>query len=1090
MLFRRSTLALAWLLTFPTLHSFAQEDHWKNLNGKVQLLEQAKRYAEAFPLAEETLRVAQATFPKDSPYVAMSVGNLARLYEDQANYPKAEPLYQQVIDILSKALGTGDANVAAARNNLAECYRLEGKYAEAEPLLKQALEVLEKTPGRGSDIAASLNNLGLVYEVEARYAEAEREHDLALLIRERVFGAEDPIVADSLNNLGQVRRDQGNYAEAEVLYLRAIAIYDKASGPDSPDVSATLNNLGAVYSDQGMYAEAESYYQRALSIDQKVEGEGHPDVATDLTNLGTLYEAQGEFDKADPLLRRALDIDKRALTESSSAVVRDMGNLGTLYQQQGRYDEAGKAYDQALAITTKANISNREVAVLMTNFASIPSIRAIGFDLVKMYQDILTIDENILGKDHPDVARDLNNLAVQYIERHEYADAESAIKRAAAILEKSGVKNPLYPLSLHNLAMIYTYQEKYSDAEPLFQRSLVIDEETLGKEHLTLAQMLSNYAMFYYAQGKYAKAAPLFDRSVTILRHQFTSHLPYMSEKDRLSFLDTLSFVFPLYSSFCLTYREQDQELAGKLYDLVLWEKGMVASGIAAMRAKVASSGDQEALAIFGQLAADRGRLANLRNSSPGDPREWAQNVERLEEESNRLETSLARHVGPVAESQKLAAATWQDIVKALEPDAVAVEMVRFEHHDGKQWSGKSFYIALVLNSRSTCGPTLVKLGEASEIEGIGFADYEDLVTTKLPEANAGTRFYHAVWEPLKDEVKTAKRVYVAADGVLNQVSWAGVPTDDGRLLNDVSTINVVLSTRDLLRQKHAASRQSAVLFGNPQFDLSESQLRNALAELQKSPSSQPQTAERSSSVRRSIGVVAKPGGAALSSETPTGRLRPLPETAAEVGAIRTLLEGKAWAVESYTQEHALEEAIKKVSGPRLLHVATHGFFEADQEKVNREMLQDRPSGLEDPMLRSGLYFAGANRTLSGVRTSSDIEDGVLTAYEATGLNLQGTELVVLSACETGLGQVKNGEGVFGLRRALQEAGAEAVLMSMWSVPEDQTQELMALFYGNWLAGKDKHDALHDAQLELRKRLKERWGVAPPYYWAAFVLVD
>ncbi len=142
--------------------------------------------------------------------------------------------------------------------------------------------------------------------------------------------------------------------------------------------------------------------------------------------------------------------------------------------------------------------------------------------------------------------------------------------------------------------------------------------------------------------------------------------------------------------------------------------------------------------------------------------------------------------------------------MKALDRGDAAVEIVRFEHHDGKQWSGKSFYVALVLNSQSARGPTLVKLGEATEIEGNAFADYEDLVTTKLPDASAGAHFYQAVWEPLKGEVKAAKRIFLAADGVLNQVSWAGVPTDNGRLLNDVSTINVVISTRDLLRQKHA----------------------------------------------------------------------------------------------------------------------------------------------------------------------------------------------------------------------------------------------------------------------------------------------
>ena len=140
-------------------------------------------------------------------------------------------------------------------------------------------------------------------------------------------------------------------------------------------------------------------------------------------------------------------------------------------------------------------------------------------------------------------------------------------------------------------------------------------------------------------------------------------------------------------------------------------------------------------------------------------------------------------------------------------------------------------------------------------------------------------------------------------------------------------------------------------------------------------------------------------------------------------------------------------------------------------------------------MLRSGLYFAGANRALSGAAPPPDLDDGVLTAYEAMGLNLQGTELVVLSACETGLGQVKNGEGVFGLRRALQVAGAEAVLMSLWSVADRETQELMTVFYANWLSGKNKHEALREAQLALRTKVKERYGQDLPFYWGGFVLV-
>ena len=181
--------------------------------------------------------------------------------------------------------------------------------------------------------------------------------------------------------------------------------------------------------------------------------------------------------------------------------------------------------------------------------------------------------------------------------------------------------------------------------------------------------------------------------------------------------------------------------------------------------------------------------------------------------------------------------------------------------------------------------------------------------------------------------------------------------------------------------------------------------------------------------------------------------------------------------------------AVMVVKGPGVLHLATHGFFEPDQQTKNEHRETNAPSSLEDPMLRSGLFFAGANSHLSGGATAVDLDDGVLTAYEASQLNLQGTELVVLSPCETGLGNVTAGEGVFGLRRALQVAGAESVMMSMWAVPDKETQGLMTLFYTEWLSGKDKHEALRDAQMEMRKRLKARYGKDLPQYWGAFVLV-
>jgi CHAT domain-containing protein len=370
-------------------------------------------------------------------------------------------------------------------------------------------------------------------------------------------------------------------------------------------------------------------------------------------------------------------------------------------------------------------------------------------------------------------------------------------------------------------------------------------------------------------------------------------------------------------------------------------------------------------------------------------------------------------------------------------------------------------------------------LGEAKDLEGAPLGAYRRGVALAPEVAGRGEKkeaapqaapasFYDTFWKPLEPVLSGVKHIYLSLDGVLNQVSLGVVPDPDDRLLSERYELRVVNSTKDLLRQRHPPATKAVVLIGNPAFDLEEATQRAAVRSFQKGESL----------------VAVSPAGVVRGSpsrELGGGPLKSLPATQKELEEINGLLRKQQWGVEIYSDQQALEESIKRVRRPRVLHIATHGFFQPDQERTFTELRGERPSGLEDPMLRSGLFFAGANRTLAGQPAAPDLEDGILTAYEVTGLNLQGTELVVLSACETGLGQVAAGEGVFGLRRALQVAGAEVVLMSMWSVPDRETQELMTGFYGKWLGGKEKHAALREAQLELRETVRVRYGEDLPY---------
>ena len=312
------------------------------------------------------------------------------------------------------------------------------------------------------------------------------------------------------------------------------------------------------------------------------------------------------------------------------------------------------------------------------------------------------------------------------------------------------------------------------------------------------------------------------------------------------------------------------------------------------------------------------------------------------------------------------------------------------------------------------------------------------------------------VWEPIRSVIGDATEIYVVPDGILNKVAFGAIMDNKGAPLLARYQFSVLSNSGDLVRTAVAVpqgARKTAVLIGDPLFD-------SAIVAPEDEGS-------------REVGAL-MPGTA----------IAALPGTATEIHNVSSMLRSDGWVVASFTGNAATKAAIKSLSHPRLLHIATHGYFISESEA--RAMSKNMPRWYpDDVLLRTGLFFAG-----SGSAAASGQPTGILTAYEASGLNLHGTELVVLSACDTGLGEPENGEGVLGLRRALHEAGARAVLMSLWSVPDRETEELMSAFYSRWLGGMEMHDALRTAELQLRDRVIARYGRDIPKYWAGFVLSD
>jgi CHAT domain-containing protein/tetratricopeptide (TPR) repeat protein len=940
---------------------------------------------------------------------------------------------------------------------------------------------------------------------QGRTTEALPVAERALRIAESTFGPLDRRLAASLNNLADLYRDRGRLAEAEGLFRHALEIDEAALG-DSDSTAAALNNLAMLYKDEGKLRDAEPLLKRALAIYKNTLGQTHPYTVTAMNNLGDLYRAEGRNASAESFYRGAAFLAEKSLelnlppptlkyAHSLRSMIRH--NLGELYRSQGKYAEAEGMYKAALQIReTELGENHPDTASTLNALAMLYDAQGRYADAERLCRRSLEIRKRVLGDNHRSVAYSLSTLAWNLRMQQKYADAEQAYKRAIEIEENTlGKEDPLLVTPLDGLAETYQDELKYDEAERLYRRTLAIRKQERRLDDAGVGLSLFHLAVLDYARGNSAAGEALFEESFTHLHNEFDYQFSYLGEADRLAFLDLVGDAFPLYFSFCYTYRNQNPALVGNLYNTVLWQKGVVADSIAGLRARAAAGGNQQAHAELQQLTELRTRIAAMQNPPPGPLEDWNQTLLRLQDEANSLERSLVKRDAGEPHAQ----ASWQQVRAALGKAEAAVEFVRFGFWSPADSTDRVCYVALILTAGADTaagGPEIIYLGESKELEGRAMADYRMRVAppvagpgirgVKLPPrapvgTDAGLTFYRAFWKPLEARLRGVKRVFVAPDGVLNLVSWAAVPMEGGGLLMDKYDIDVVLSTRDLLRSPVVSGARNAVLIGNPKFDLREPEYRAAVAAL-------PAGRRTSPTCMAPAGMdTSRPATEPGRSQTAVRTLEPLPGSQAEIDAICGLLAEKGWKVDSYGGAAALEETVKRVRSPRVLHLATHGFFEPEQESFGRAGLRSAAEP-QNPMLRSGLYFAGAGSTLAGHPPGEDMEDGVLTAYEAAGLSLEGTELVVLSACETGLGVVRNGEGVFGLRRALQEAGVGAILMSMWPVPDEETKQLMTQFYRNWLSGNEKHTALHKAQMELRNRLMQATGADRPDLWAGFVL--
>lgn len=1007
----------------------------KLANEALQLELQGKS-DEALRLAEKVLALREKVLGAEHPDVGAALNFLAGVYFDKGEFKRAEPLYWRALAIREKAFGKEHLDVAESVNDLAVTYLNLGEYDRAQPLYQQALDTYLRLLGpENAQIPHAQSNLAGLYQRKGDYAQAESLYRRALSLREKKYGGEHLETAESFGHLATLYRDTGEYAKAEPLHLRALAIREKVLGKEHPDVAESLNNLGLLYNEMGDYAKAETLYQRAIDIREKTLGPSHPFLATTLSNLAALYWDKGELLKVEPLQLRAIAIKEKAFGKEHPDLARSLNILAGFYRDTGNYAESEKLHQRGLMMREKLLGEHSETALSLFSFA-------------KLYQ--------------------LEGKAEQ---------AENFYKRSLTILEKTaGAEHPFVVQALNGLASLYSSQSKYNEAEALYNRALKIEERTLNADAPDIARTLSSLAGVARAKGNKPQAIAQLNRALEISEQNLNRNLLYGSEQQKASYLNL--FAEDLNDAVALHTQAAPQDVTALELALttLLRRKGRgldaMTDAIAALRRR-ASAQEQ---AKFDQLAQVRSRLATLtlRGAETMPPATYRLQLKQLEDQAEKLEAELSsRSVEFRSQTQPV---TLKMIQAAIPNDSALVEFVRYDVASrertlppiiksnatnsaagGAKGTNKSNtpsqarYAVYVLTSQGT--PRWADLGEANLLER-AVANWRQAL--RDPQRTDDKRLVrglsYRLLRPVQAMAGNAKHLLISPDGTLNLIPFAALVDEQDKYLVENYSISYLTSGRDLLRlQAPRASRSEAVVVADPEFG-------------------EPPLILASNNPRRT-------GEARLDQSKVL--FIPLAKTRTEARALKELLPKSTLL----TKMQATEAALRQLHGPRILHIATHGFFleedesAAETRSVAGTRLGKWVANVQNPLLRSGLALAGANQGKSGD------DDGVLTALEAAGLDLWGTKLVVLSACDTGVGEIKNGEGVYGLRRAFVLAGAESELMSLWPVSDSSTSELMIGYYKALQQGQGRGEALRQAQLQMLQN-KDRQH---PFYWASFI---
>ena len=924
------------------------------------------------------------------------------------------------------------------------------KYSEARPFIVDAISFLDANQNELSDPNLTRFLQIYYYAPDIDYKLGANKNTLvkglehAKYIYEIACATSDPVYSWIISDLNAIQNSNidvatdalnlfmaGDYVNAIPLLQNAIGYYKSNRPTDYVHLAAWLKSLGMAYMYVGDYQNSEKTYASAIQLLESHNLQNEKAYRMILDAVAVLYVQLQNYEKALTYNTQAKTLYEKAL-DFGDDYVRCVSNCALCHNGLGHNTTAKMMLNVALR-QAKQNLSDTT---------------AISSSLTDLNQlsdsplDTQTIDKNyyIQTRIIPYVTL-LSNSAT-YSELGYFSDALRAIKESIKISEEYGLKEAL---PYNNMGMLYFIKSKFPQSVEWFLKSYELCKAPYESDEIGM-----NTALGLYLSND-SNAATFCSGVSEKMRKNIQDMFAFMSGEERAIYWKHFENYLPVLN--LIIYESGNTDAFGAIYDNILEAKGLLLRSTNAIRDAVLNSGNESDIADYIHIGQLKQQLLNEKDDETRSA---------IKNEIEAIDKRLTQHVNAYADFNSSKNINWEQVRDALSKDDAAIEFYNIPLIWGldsiQTMEGEPRYCAVLLR-KGYKYPHIIPLCKESQLEEL---DKEDLYETDS--------IYNLIWQPLENELKGAKNIYFAADRELHKIGIEYAPISENENIGDRYNLFRLSSTRVLAENKTKSKKESAVLYGGLKYDLDKDEL---IAE-SRSGDYHPTSTSR-----------------AFTAENIRYGVKYLPGTLKEVEEISQNFNPSPRMI---TDISGTEESFKSLAGSStdIIHLATHGFFWSEDDAQKRDYVtflnpsnRSSQSNEDKALMRSGLFFSGANIGLKGETLPDDVEDGVLTALELSNMNLGNVDMVVMSACESGLGET-SGEGVFGLQRGFKLAGANTLLMSLWKVDDAATKLLMTEFYKNYLSGKSKRHSLQLAQQSLRNNAK----YSDPEYWAAFILLD